>query len=138
MSSMHSDFPFIDVDNKATCDVCHYAKQKKLPFYSSFNKADKPFELLHFDIWGPIATQSIHGHSCFLTAVDDYRRYTWLILMKSKSETKTHVQNLIKLIETQFSVKTKCIRTDNGPEFFMNEFFAKTGIVHQTSCVETP
>jgi hypothetical protein len=58
--------------------------------------------------------------------------------MKSKSETKLHVQNLIKLIETQFNVKTKCVRTDNGPEFFMNEFFAKTGIVHQTSCVETP
>jgi hypothetical protein len=138
MSSMNLDFPFIDVDNKATCDVCHYAKQKKLPFHSSFNKADKLFELLHFDIWGPIAIQSIHGHSYFLTAVDDYSRYTWAILMKSKSETKTHVQNLIKLIETQFSVKTKCIRTDNGPEFFMHDFFAKTGIVHQTSCVETP
>jgi hypothetical protein len=133
---MHSDFPFIDVDNKATCDVCHYAKQKKLPFHSSFNKADKLFELIHFDIWGPIAIHSINGHSYFLTAVDDYSRYTWAILMKSKSETKLHVQNLIKLIETQFNVKTKCVRTDNGPEFFMNAFFAKIGIVHQTSCVD--
>jgi hypothetical protein len=63
ISSMTSEFPFIDVDNKATCDVCHYAKQKKLPFHTSFKKASKPFELLHFDIWGPIAIKSIHGHS---------------------------------------------------------------------------
>jgi hypothetical protein len=81
MSSMHLEFPFIDVDNKATCDVCHYAKQRKLPFHSSFNKASKPFELLQFDIWGPIAITTILGHSYYLTAVDDYSRYTWLTLM---------------------------------------------------------
>ncbi|MCH80679.1 peptide transporter PTR2, partial [Trifolium medium] len=28
--------------------------------------------------------------------------------------------------------------TDNGPEFFLTDFFAKTGILHQKSCVETP
>ncbi|CAJ2647171.1 unnamed protein product [Trifolium pratense] len=138
LSSMHLDFPFIDVDNKATCDVCHLAKQKKLSFPSSFNKASQCFELIHFDIWGPINVPSIHGHSYFLTAVDDHSRYTWLILMKHKSEAQSHVQNLIKMIETQFNGKTKCIRTDNGPEFLMKEFFEKTGIVHQTSCVETP
>jgi hypothetical protein len=138
MAYMHLEFPFIDVDNKATCDVCHYAKQRKLPFQSSFNKASKPFGLLHFDIWGPIATASIHGHSYFLTVVDDYSRYTWLTLMKSKSETKSHVQNLIKFFETQFNAKTQCVRTDNGPKFFMHDFFLKTGIVHQTSFVKTP
>jgi hypothetical protein len=138
MSSMHLEFPFIDVDNKATCDVCHYAKQRKLPFHSSFNKASKPFELLQFDIWGPIAITTVLGHSYFLTAVDDYSRYTWLTLMKSKSEVKSHVQNLVKLLETQFNAKTQCIRADNGPEFFMTDFFNQTGILHQTSSVETP
>ncbi|GAU31823.1 hypothetical protein TSUD_58240 [Trifolium subterraneum] len=74
MSLMFSDFPSMVVDHKATCDVCHFAKQRKLSFSVSNNKASKPFELIHFDIWGPIAVHSIHHHSYFLTAVDDFTR----------------------------------------------------------------
>jgi hypothetical protein len=32
----------------------------------------------------------------------------------------------------------KAIRSDNGPEFLMTNFFNSKGILHQTSCVETP
>ncbi|GAU45704.1 hypothetical protein TSUD_86800 [Trifolium subterraneum] len=74
MISMRSEFPFVNVDNNVVCDVCKYAKQRKLVFHSSFSKASKPFELLHFDIWGPIAIKSVHEHSYFLTVVDDFSR----------------------------------------------------------------
>jgi hypothetical protein len=33
------------------------------------------------------------------TVVDDYSRYTWIILMKSKAETRQNVVNLIKIIK---------------------------------------
>lgn len=72
MLSLHSEFPFVSVDSKAVCDVCHYARHKRLPYSLSHNKAAKPYDLIHFDIWGPLSIQSIHGHTCFLTAVDDY------------------------------------------------------------------
>ena len=42
------------------------------------------------------------------------------------------------MVETQFSRKVKTIRTDNGTEFIMKEFFAQRGILHQLSCVKTP
>ena len=42
------------------------------------------------------------------------------------------------MVETQFSKKVKTIRSDNGTEFIMSDFFAKRGILHQLSCVETP
>jgi hypothetical protein len=58
--------------------------------------------------------------------------------MKSKSEARTHVQNFIKFVETQHSQTVKSIRTDNGPEFLMPQFYAAKGIFHQTSCVESP
>ena len=90
------------------------------------------------DIWGPFSKSSIHGHRYFLTVLDDFSRYTWMVLLKSKSEGKTHVQNFINLIENQFETKIKCIRSDNGPEFFLKEFFSSKGIIHQTSCVYTP
>lgn len=43
-----------------------------------------------------------------------------------------------KMIETQFDMKIKMIRTDNGKEFESREFYVKRGIIHQRSCVETP
>lgn len=42
------------------------------------------------------------------------------------------------MIENQYDTKPKIIRTDNGPEFLLPEFYASKGIIHQTSCVETP
>ena len=42
------------------------------------------------------------------------------------------------MVETQFSKKVKTIRSDNGTKFFMKDFFAKKGILHHLSCVETP
>lgn len=74
----------------------------------------------------------------FLTDVDDCRRYTWIRLMKTKSEARQHVINFVNLIENQHSLHVKIIRTDNGPEFNIPEFFSSKGIIHQTSCVESP
>jgi hypothetical protein len=65
LSVLHSKLPYISVDHKGICDVCHLARHKKIPFPLSFNKVGSPFELLHVDIWGPISTQSIHGFFLF-------------------------------------------------------------------------
>src|ERR1044072_4919809 len=42
------------------------------------------------------------------------------------------------MVFTQFHVQVKCVRTDNGPEFLLSEYYAKKGILHQRSCVDTP
>jgi len=47
---MHNMYSCVSVDNKATCDICHYAKQRKLPYTLSNFVASSKFELLHFDI----------------------------------------------------------------------------------------
>ena len=95
----HSQFPFITVNHKDVCDVCSYARQRKLSYTISNNRAAHPYELIHFDIWGPLAVQSLHGHSYFLTAVDDCSRFTWITLMKAKSEARQHVKIFVSLIE---------------------------------------
>lgn len=48
------------------------------------------------------------------------------------------VQNFIAFVERQYSAVVKVVRTDNGPEFTLNAFYNEKGIIHQTSCVETP
>jgi len=36
------------------------------------------------------------------------------------------------IIQTQFNSKIKCIRTDNGNEFLLKDFYNANGILHQT------
>ena len=58
--------------------------------------------------------------------------------MKHKSETSCLIQSFYNIIFTQFQVPIKILRSDNGPEFALNSFYASKGIIHQLSCVETP
>jgi hypothetical protein len=58
--------------------------------------------------------------------------------MKHKYETRQHVIDFIKMIEVQHNSHVKTVRSDNGIEFLMPQFYSSKGIIHQTSCVETP
>ncbi|CAH9056118.1 unnamed protein product [Cuscuta europaea] len=136
---MLSDCNVSDNDKQSLpCDICHFAKQKKLPFPISTSHASNAFDLIHMDVWGPYKVTSYTGFKYFLTIVDDYTRCTWVFLLKTKSEVKFHMLNFYTFIETQFQKKIKIIRTDNGTEFFFPDFYNSKGIVHQLSCVETP
>ena len=45
------------------------------------------------------------------------------------------------MVKTQFGVKIEVFRTDNSGEFFSDQlgvFLTKHGIVHQSSCTNTP
>jgi hypothetical protein len=90
------------------------------------------------DIWGPYSTATLHGHKYFLTIVDDFSRFTWLVLLKGKHAVASHIHHFIHLVENQFESKVKIVRSDNGLEFSIPSFYAFKGIVHQTSCVCTP
>lgn len=121
------------------CDICHYPKQRRTSVPISLNRATAAFELLHLDIWRPYSIASIHGHKYFLIVVDDYTRFTRIILMKGKFEVQKLVKKFLTTAETQFSGKIKQVRTDNGPEFMLTDFYASKGIIiRQTSCVATP
>nr|KYP72197.1 Retrovirus-related Pol polyprotein from transposon TNT 1-94 [Cajanus cajan] len=135
LSSKYNDIVFYCLQ---PCDTCHYAKQKKLPFPVSNCKSSRFFELIHVDIWGPVATTSIDGFKYFLSVVDDFSRFTWIHLIKTKFDVKFMLPSFIQLIENQFTLKLQRIRSDNGKEFSLNDFFSTKGIFHETSCVETP
>ena len=96
------------------------------------------FDILYVDIWGPYHVPTVEGYKFFLTLVDDCTRTTWIYLMKSKSETRPLLISLFTMIQTQFGSHIKHVSSNNGQEFFMPDFYATQGIIHQHSCVETP
>jgi hypothetical protein len=135
---LHSLVPAIECNPKAVCSVCPLAKQRKLSFPVSSSKSNSVFDIVHCDIWGPFSVESINGSRFFLTIVDDYSRYTWIYLLHSKSQTRQLLQSFFTLIQTQFQINIKVIRSDQGSEFIMPDFYQSKGILHQMSCVETP
>jgi len=82
--------------------------------------------LVHIDIWGPFFVPSYSGYRFFLTIVDDYTRFTWLFLMKSKSETRAILTNFLAYVNTHFNIDIQTLRSNNGQVFNMLIFFIKS------------
>ncbi|GJZ92490.1 integrase, catalytic region, zinc finger, CCHC-type containing protein [Tanacetum coccineum] len=72
---------------------------------------------LHMDLCGPIRVQSINGKKYILVIVDDYSRFTWVKLLRSKDKTLEFVINFLKQIQVGLNKTVRYIRTDNGTEF---------------------
>jgi hypothetical protein len=140
MQLLHKLVPDIHSINKDFnfCDVCPLAKHKRLPFPNDGHKTSHVFDLIHCDIWGPYFLSTHDGFKYFLTIVDDCSRSTWIYLMSSKADTRPLLLSFFTMIETQFNTKIKALRSDNGLEFLMSDFFSSKGVIHQTSCVKTP
>jgi len=64
----------LNKDALGCCDVCHKAKRTRHPFPISDSREDKPFSLIHFDLWGKYHTASLGGCHYFLCIVDDFSR----------------------------------------------------------------
>jgi transposase InsO family protein len=70
-----------------------------------------------------------------------FLRTTWLYLLRSKDEVFDSFIEFTSRIKTQYDGKIKIFRSDNGTEFVNNKiltFFKENGIIHQTTCVNTP
>jgi hypothetical protein len=48
----------------------------------------RPLEMLHMDLFGPIAYISIGDNKYDLVIIDDYSRFTWVFFLQDKDETQ--------------------------------------------------
>ena len=123
------------------CKVCQLAKHKRVSYPSHLYRASKPFALIHNDIWGPSCVRSLTNERWHITFTDDHTQVCWIYLLKDKSETEQDYKNFHSLIKTQYNEDVNVFRTDNGTEYVnsvLDEFLIKHGIIHQSSCVNTP
>ena len=82
------------------CYICPLAKHKRLPFVSHNHMSHIPFDLVHCDIWGPYHVSTCSGYTYFLTVVDDCTRFTWIYMLKHKSDAAVATPKFFNMVET--------------------------------------
>ena len=100
------------------CKACIQAKQAHMPFPKTvIDRADKPRELTHTDVWGLARTESLDGTKYYISFINNCTCKCTVKFMKTKDETNTKVQQYLAKVKTQLGVQPKQIHTDNGAEY---------------------
>jgi transposase InsO family protein len=124
------------------CVACQVGKQVGSTHHSkNVMTTLRPLELLHMDLFGPVAYLSIGGSKYGLVIVDDFSCFTWVFFLQDKSETQGTLKRFLRRAQNEFELKVKKIRSDNGFEFKnlqVEEYFEEEGIKHEFSAPYTP
>ena len=68
--------------SNVVCGPCQLGKQTKAKHLGTQTSAtSRPLEFLHLDLMGPTRTESLGGKRYIMVVVDDFTRYTWVILL---------------------------------------------------------
>jgi hypothetical protein len=81
---MVDGFNVDDQTDKPDCVTCTEAKQHVESFPKVMNRWREPGKLMHMDLWGKDAVQSIHGNQYYLLFVDDAKWYITAKCLKEK------------------------------------------------------
>ena len=96
------------------CMPCQLGKQPALSFNNSESIASVTFDLIHSDVWELSPVPTMGGSRYFIIFVDDFSCYTWIYLMKNRSDVLTIYRDFAKMIQTQYSKAIKVFRSNNA------------------------
>ncbi|GJW74490.1 retrovirus-related pol polyprotein from transposon TNT 1-94 [Tanacetum coccineum] len=90
------------------CSACALGKIKKSSHQPKAEDTNQEkLYLLHMDICGPIRVESINGKNYILVIVDDYSRFTWVKLLRSKDEAPDAIIKCIKNIQVRLNATVR-------------------------------
>jgi hypothetical protein len=76
------DLPKMKKTGKGVCCPCQLGHQTRAAHKKTLGiLTSKNLELLHMDLMGPTRTASLGGRNYILVVVEDFSRYTWVILV---------------------------------------------------------
>ncbi|CAB75469.1 copia-type reverse transcriptase-like protein [Arabidopsis thaliana] len=133
--------PCINHPNQV-CEGCLLGNQFKMSFpKESSSRAQKPLELIHTDVCGPIKPKSLGKSNYFLLFIDDFSRKTWVYFLKEKSEVFEIFKKFKAHVEKESGLVIKTMRSDSGGEFTSKEFLKyceDNGIRRQLTVPRSP
>jgi hypothetical protein len=133
---VHREFSltFQESNRDFVCGPCQQAKSHQLPYPKSSSVSNHPLELIFSNVWGP-APESVGRYKYYVSFVDNYSKFTWIYLLKHKSEVLQKFHDFQSLIERLFDRKNISVQNDWGGEYEkLNSFFTNIGISHHVSC----
>ena len=104
-------------------------------------QTSRPLKLLHIDLMGPARVQSLGGKKYILVVVDDFTRYTWVVLLRDKVEAPEKMIHLCKKLQVEKGTVIAKIISDQGREFENTKlatFCNDQGTHHEFSSPKTP
>jgi transposase InsO family protein len=129
-------------DKDRPCATCQAGKQVGSTHHDkNVMTTSRPLELLHMDLFGPVAYLSIGGSKYGLVIVDDFSHFTWVFFLQDKPETQGTLKRFLRRAQNEFELKVKKIRSDNGSEFKnlqVEEYLEEEGVKHEFSAPYTP
>jgi hypothetical protein len=120
----------LELKGSGVCACCEFGKahRQSIPKVTS-NHPNRPLELIHSDVGGPLPVQS-HGHAnYYVLFIDDFTRYTQVYCIKSKEEVLSKFIEFVAASELHFleqGYKVKALRCDSGTEYLNKSFYAYT------------
>jgi transposase InsO family protein len=132
----------VHFEKDRVCSACQAGKHVGVHHpRKNIMTTDRPLELLHMDLFGPIAYISIGGSKYCLVIVDDYSRFTWVFFLQEKSQTQETLKGFLRRAQNEFGLRIKKIRSDNRTEFKNSQiegFLEEEGIKHESSSPYIP
>ena len=98
----------------------------KTPFTGQSERANELLGLIrtyvHSDVCGPLSSTARGGFQYFITFTDDFNRYSYVYLMKHKSESFEKFKVFKNEVQNQLGKNSKILRSNRGGEYLSQEF----------------
>ena len=109
--------------------LCVEGTLKRKPFEPVGKiQPSRKLQLVRTDVRGPMNTESLGGHTYFVTCIDDFTRCCKVYIMKQTSEVLDKFKQFEAIMTNAGGFKIAKIRSDNGGEYISH---ACLSVIHE-------
>ncbi|MCO5559285.1 hypothetical protein L7F22_012881 [Adiantum nelumboides] len=138
--NMVHDLSLLEMPPRHVCEGCVLGKMHRFAFSQDGSvRATRKLQLVHSDVCGPMRTPSVGNSLYFVTFIDDFSRFCWVL--KAKLDVFAIFQHYVSMVENETGCKVQTLRTDRGGEYMsgaFKTFLGKKGIKHRCTMPYTP
>jgi hypothetical protein len=111
-----------DFESFDTCESCLLEKMTKAPFTSQSERVSDLLKLVHTNVCGPMSSVVRHGFQYFITFTDDFSRYSYIYLIRHKSESFEKFKEFQNEVQNQLGKTIQFLRYDRRVEYLSIKF----------------
>jgi transposase len=93
------------------CDACLHDKAHQLPYPKSTSRSSAHLNLIFSDVWG-LAIDSFGNKKYYVSSINDFSKFTWIYLLRHRSEVFTFFQEFECMVERMFNRKIVAVQSD--------------------------